>query len=247
MSTVDKRGIGLSIIIVLSLAVILAGCLKPRIITDSGSLNVNAAATDASAFIAAGCVDTGNGWLNCSSIGLEKNFSCESIRVPDDLGGLSPKTSIVECNALVENQTDDATAGIVREGCLQPLYRKYIVIEDGKYKLIGSKEEFIQSFAPVESPEEALAFAVALTNSYAVHNMTLPESKIIFFVSSIRTTYVEETDNGFKVQLFSQQFCGCGNHPYSSIDYAVTRPGGVNETSSEKISENPELYGLCID
>jgi len=246
MSTVDKRGIGLSIIITLSLAVILAGCVKPQIITDSGSLNVTATATNASAFIEAGCIDQGNGWLNCSSIGLEERFSCEEMRIPNSLGGLSPNVPIVECNVLAENWTGDTTTGIVHEGCLQPLFRKYIVIEDGEYKLIGSKEEFIQSFAPVESPEEALAFAVALTNSYAVYNMTLSESYTTF-VPKIRTTYVMETNMGFNVHLFFSQFCGCGNHPYYTIDYTVTRAGDVNETSSEKIYENPEFAGLCVD
>ena len=245
MSTIDKNNIGLPIIILLSLAVMLAGCLKPQIITDSGSLDVNAAATDASAFIRAGCIDTGNGRLDCSSIGLEDNFSCQEIMAQYDLGGLSPKVPIVACNVLLKD--DGMDKGIVRQGCLYPMYRRYIIIDEGKYRPIEDKEGFIQYFAPVESPEEALAFAVALTNSRAAHNMTLPEGNMIYSVSSIRTTYVERIDAGFKVHLFYQQFCGCGNHPYFSIDYAVTRDGEVNEISSEKIYENPELFGLCVD
>ena len=245
MSTADKKWIGLPIIIVLFSALILAGCTKPEIITDPMSLNVTAAATDSSAFIEAGCIDPGNGRLNCSSIGLEEKFSCEEVRVPDNLGGLSPKVPIVECNVLIKNQTDD-NAGIVREGCLWPLFRKYVIIEDGEYKIIGTKEEFIQFFAPVESPEEALAFAVALTNSYAVYNLTIPSNYNVF-VSKIRTTYVEETDIGFKVHLFFSQSCGCGNHPYYSIDYLVNNSGEIKETSSEKIYENPEFAGLCVD
>lgn len=246
MSNTDKREIGLSIIVVLSLAMVLTGCLKPQIITDPLSLNVTAASTDASAFIEAGCIDTRNGRLNCSSIGLEERFSCESIWVLDDLGGLSPNVPIVECDVLIENWTGNADAGIVHEGCLQPLFRKYIVIENGEYKLIGNKEEFVRFFAPVESPEEALAFAVALTNSYAIYNLTIPESYNVF-VSSIKTTYVEKTDAGFKVHLFFSQFCGCGNHPYYSVDYLVNTSGEVKEISSERIYENPELTGLCID
>jgi hypothetical protein len=246
ISNINKREIGIPIIIVLSLAVILAGCVKPEIITDNGLLNVSAAVTDASAFIQAGCIDTGNGWLNCSSIGLEERFSCESIQVPNDLGGLSPKVPIVECNALVENWTDEETAGIVREGCLQPIYRKYLIIEDGEYRLIGTKDEFINFFAPVESPEEALAFAVALTNSHANYNITIPEDYTTF-VSKIRTTYVEKTDAGFNVHLFLSQICGCGNHPYYSVDYTVTQVGWGNITSSEKIFENPAMSNMCID
>jgi len=247
MSFRDTKGTGLSIIIVSVLAAILFGCVQqPRIITDSMSLNVTAAATNASAFIEAGCIETGNGWLDCSSIGLEKMFSCEEIKVPGDLGGLSSKVPIVECNVLVENWTGDTDVGIMHLGCLYPLFKKYIIIENGEYKLIGSKEEFIQFFAPVESPEEALGFAVALTGSYPVYNMTIPENYKVF-VPEIKTTYVEESGGEFNVHLFNMQICGCGNHPYYSIDYIVTRAGESKVISSERIYENPQFFDMCID
>jgi len=247
MSPMNTERTGFLIVFVSVLAVILVGCVQqPKIITDSMSLNVTATITDASAFIEAGCIETGNGWLNCSSIGLEKMFSCEEIKVPGDFGGLSSKVPIVECNVLVENWTGDMDVGIMHLGCLYPLFKKYIIIENGEYKLIGSKEEFIQFFAPVESPEEALGFAVALTGSYPVYNMTIPESYKVF-VSEIKTTYVKESDGEFNVHLFNMQICGCGNHPYYSIDYIVTRAGEVNTMSSERIYENPQFSDMCVD
>jgi len=228
--------------------VLLSGCLQqPRIITDSMSLNVTA--TNASAFIEAGCIMDriwGNNGLDCSSIGLEERFSCEHIEILYDLGGLSPNVPIVECTFIAKNWTGGADEGIVREGCLRPEFRKYIIIEDGEYKLIGSKEEFVRFFAPVESPEEALGFAVALTGAYTDYNMTIPEGYKVF-ASEIKTTYVEESDGGFRVHLFDMQSCGCGNHPYYAVDYIVTRTGDVNETSSERIYENPQFAGLCVD
>jgi hypothetical protein len=237
------------ILISLLLAVILAGCLQPRIITDLGLLNVSVAATDASAFISAGCIEKENGLLDCSAIGLEERFSCKYISVPDGLGGLSPHVPIVECTVLAENMSDEEGAGIVHKGCLQPLFRRYIIIENREYKLIENKEEFIRFFAPVETPEEALAFAIAMTNSYAAYNLTIPQGYDVF-ASTIRTTYVEktnETDSGFKVHLFFYQSCGCGSHPHYAIDYLVTNSGDVKEISSEKMYENPKLKDLCID
>jgi len=246
MASRYMKGIVFSVIIISVLAVILAGCLRPNIITDSGSLNVTATVTNTSVFIEAGCIEQKNGWLDCSSTGLDKRFSCEEMWVPKGLGGLSPKVQIVECNVLAKNGTDDTTAGIVRLGCMWPLFRKYIIIEDGEYKLIGTKDEFIKFFAPVESPEEALAFAVALKDSYPDYNMTIPERYVVL-ASEIRTTYVEESGGNFKVHLFDMQSCGCGNHPYYSVDYTVTRAGDVSETSIENIYQNPNLIGLCVD
>jgi hypothetical protein len=238
----------LLVALLLIISVIAVGCLQqpPEIINDSGALNASATATNASAFITAGCTEKGNGELNCSAIGLEKRFSCENIRVPDGLGGLSPGVPIVECTVLARNWTGGTDAGIVREGCMLPLFRKYIVIEDGGYMLIGSKAEFVRFFAPVGSPEEALGFAVALTNSHPAYNLTIPQGYNVY-VSKIRTTYVEKTDDGFDVRLFLQQFCGCGSFPYYAIDYHVTLAGGVNETASERVCEDPKLAGMCID
>jgi len=246
MASMDAKGIVFSVISISVLAIIMAGCLRPNIITDSGLLNVTATATNFSVFIEAGCIEQGNGWLDCSSTSLDKRFSCEEMWVPKGLGGLSPKVQIVECNVLAKNEIEDTTAGIVRLGCMLPIFRKYIIFVDGEYKLIGSKEEFIQFFAPVESPEEALAFALALTGAYADYNMTIPEGYVVL-ASEIRTTYVEESGGNFKVHLFDMQSCGCGSHPYYSVDYTVTLAGDVNEISTEDIYQNPKLIGLCVD
>jgi len=244
----DNRIFLLMSISVLMGAVLLSGCTKPEIITDNMSLNVTATVTDASAFIDAGCVKNGN-WgnsgLDCSSVGLEEKFSCETIKIPSDLGGLSPNLPIVECTFISENDSD-TNQGILREGCMRPAFRKYIIIENGEYKLIGSKNEFVQTFAPVESPEEALGFAIALTTAYTNYNITIPDGYKTF-TSKIRTTYVNESDGGFNVHLFDTQVCGCGNHPYYAVNYFVTQAGEVNGTTSEKIYENPQFAGMCVD
>ena len=169
----DKRTFLPTSVFLLIGIVLLSGCLKPKIITDSLSLNVTATTTNASAFIEAGCVkdiNWGNNGLDCSSIGLEERFSCEHIEIPADLGGLSPNVPIVECTFISKNLTSDADEGIVREGCLRPEFRRYIVIKDSEYKLIGSKEEFIRLFAPVESQQ------VIERNCNQMNNPPRPES-----------------------------------------------------------------------
>jgi len=235
---------GLLILAVSILAAILMGCTQqPRIITGNVSSNTS---VNASAFMDAGCVDTGNGVLNCSTAAQLSSFSCDAIRVPEDLGGLTPNVPIVECEFMATNWTGGADEGIVRTGCLMPLFRRYITVSDGGFKEISSKDEFVDSFAPVETPEEALGFAIALTRSFAMRSISIPSGYNVF-VNEIRTTYVEETDAGFKVHLFYSETCGCGNHPLYAVDYLVTRAGEVSETSSERIYENPAWRGLCVD
>jgi len=194
-------------------------------------------------FIDAGCVKE-NGHLNCSCIGLEEKYSLRTIVQPSEfLGGLSPKVPIVECTFEQENYSADE--GIVHKGCLAFIFNKYIILENNSFRLINNGEEFKQFFAPVETPEEALSFAVALTNSYPSYNITIPEQWDVF-VSKIEETYVQETPEGFHVHLFRHSFCGC-EHPDFAVDYLVTRTGEVSVISTQKIFNNPVLDGMCID
>lgn len=199
---------------------------------------------DISGFVDAGCAKEGD-YLNCSSINLEGRYSCAEITSPSEyLSGLSPKVPMVECTFWKENWSSDE--GIIHTGCLAPSFNKYIALTDDGFKLIRNKEEFKQFFAPVETPEEALGFAVALTYSYPMYDITVPKNFKVF-VSKIKATYVEETIEGFKVHLFDYDFCGCGPHSHYVVDYLVTKAGEVKEISRQKIFENPEEEGLCVD
>ncbi|MDD2755918.1 MAG: hypothetical protein PHS80_10370 [Methanothrix sp.] len=158
------------------------------------------------------------------------------------LENLSPQLPIVECLHLSEDY--NSQEGILREGCMMPLFRKYIVMQGDEFKLIESIEDFRSIFAPVETKEEALAFAVALTSSLPRYDTSVPEN--YFPVSSpITPTYAKETEGGYLVHLFDKEICGCGSHPYYAIDYLVTRDGNVTELSREEVFNS--TMQICVD
>ena len=96
----------------------------------------------------------------------------------------------------------------------------------------------------VETKEEALSFAVALTSSFPKYDASAPEG--YFPVASpIEPTYMEETDEGFEVRLFDYEVCGCGSHPYYAIDYSVTKDGNVTELSRQKVYDSNSI--ICMD
>jgi hypothetical protein len=96
-------------------------------------------------------------------------------------------------------------------------------------------------FAPVETKEEALSFAVALTGSFPKYDASVPEG--YFPVAPpIISTYMEETNGGFKIHLFDYDICGCGSHPYYAVDYYVTRAGNVTELSRQKSTTAIALF-----
>jgi len=147
---------------------------------------------------------------------FDQRFGCMQIsNASNALDNLSPKLPVVECLFLSEDYHYEV--GIVREGCMMPAYRRYIAKQGEEFKLISSKEEFLSVFAPVETKEEALAFAVALTGSLPRYDTSVPEGYFPV-TSSIEPTYAEESEGGYKVHLFDSEFCGCGSHPYYAIE-----------------------------
>ena len=197
---------------------------------------------DSNAFIDAGCFADGYS-LNCSSLGIDQRFGYMQIsNASSALEKLSPKLPVVECLFLSEDY--NSQEGIVREGCMMPLFRRFIVKQGEEFELISSKEEFQSIFAPVETKEEAMAFAVALTSSLPRYDTSVPEGYFPV-TSSLRPTYAEETERGFNVHLFDSEMCGCGSHPYYAIEYLVTKDGNVTELSREKVYDSN--YNICID
>ena len=180
-----------------------------------------------------------------SSTRIDSNalFSCMQISNASlALENLSPQLPIVECLYLSKDY--NSQEGILREGCMMPLLRRYIVKQGEEFKLIESIEDFWSIFAPVETKEEALAFSVALTSSLPRYDTSVPEG--YFPVSScITPTYAKETEGGYLVHLFDKEICGCGSHPYYAIDYLVTRDGNVTELSREKVYDSN--MQMCVD
>ncbi len=231
-------------VLILGVIIVVIEYFAPTTVTEKPKPNLT---VDISPFIEAGCVKekyySSYYYLNCSSIKLEEKYSCDRIWPTKHLGGLTPRVPIVECTFWKKNWTADE--GILDKGCAAPIYNKYIVLSDGEFKLINNREEFKQFFAPVETPEEALSFAVALTGSYPVYDIEIP-SHYVVYVPEIEETYVKETSDGFVVHLFHHTICGCGPHPVYAVDYLVTRTGEVKEISRQKIYEDP-TDRICAD
>lgn len=199
-------------------------------------------ASSSSEFLHSGCTIDGYK-LNCSSLGLEQRFGCYEVgNTSVELEALDPLLPIVECHSLVTES--GSQEGLVRIGCMLAAYRNYIVKRDGDFRLIRSRDEFASLFAPVRSPQEAMAFAVALTNSFPLYDTAPPEG--YFSVSSnIAPSSVEEKDGLFVVHLFDRPVCGCGSHPYYAVDYLVTGVGNVTELSRQKVYDSDAM--ICFD
>jgi hypothetical protein len=192
-----------------------------------------------------GCKVTGDA-LVCGTPSTPKaeGITCGEYSQPNDLfGALTPKTPITSCDTLGRGLE---VKGIYRSGCRLATWHRYVVADGKKLDLIDTKEAFVKRFAPVETPAEALAFAVALTDSKALFKIELPKDAQLF-LKTVDPTSVTPVADGFKVRLYGYQFCGCGPHNHLAVDYLVTRAGEVRELDSVPAWTDPKTAKLCID
>lgn len=122
---------------------------------------------------------------------------------------------------------------------MMPMTVQLVAATTAGLTFIRSAAELAKAFAPVGSPEEAIAFAVALTGNEEV-NARDADSK------NLGVTEVKLEPDGYHVRLFGSQMCGC-SHPTWGIDYLVTPDGKVTELARKKVWEDPKSRGLCVD
>jgi hypothetical protein len=202
-----------------------------------------AARVDVAPLLAAGCV-MGEKGLDCTRGELRRLGCIGPSVVVDALGALTPNAAIATCDGDERGGLDE---GIAVVGCgLAATTRRYVVASEGKVTLIRSEAELVARFAPVETPEEALAFVLATSPARALTEVVVPPGAKRY-VASIEPTSVETTPEGFRVRVFDVRVCGCGPHDWEAIDVLVTRAGRVHEIGRERIYAEPELRGACVD
>lgn len=158
------------------------------------------------------------------------------------LGGLKPKYPLVrifrDCAEWCEK--DWQNKGMIC-GCFN-----YLILKENKLEIIKSKKEFRLKFFPIEDYEEALSYTIVMTNSFPIFDETSFKKEYIYF-NDVKTSNVIEHKDGYFVQLFDYKQFGCGEHPYFSVSYNVTKAGVITEISKHKAFKNPANDGICVD
>jgi hypothetical protein len=110
---------------------------------------------------------------------------------------------------------------IYTDGCMMPIYVRYAIEKDGQFQLLKNQGELKATYAPIESPDEALSYALASTGLEARYNLETP-SGYRYQVNQLEDTHVVETGDGYDVLLYHYQVCGCGPHTTSTVLLHVT-------------------------
>ena len=190
----------------------------------------------------------------CKSNPLISRMGCDDIvPPPEHWGGLKPFLGMGIC----VNMRNTSGPMVRQTGCKTPVRERYFVlIEKGNKKevrLIESKEEFRQFFAPITTPQEAISYISALTGSYPryefpkenyIHTM---EENGRYLSKKQKPTESLEKKDGFHVRLFDHERCGCFRPTLYEINYIVTKDGYISVKKKQPIWEAARSYQICID
>jgi hypothetical protein len=135
-----------------------------------------------------------------------------------------------------------------------------MVYLDDTFQLIGSREKLRDLFAPIESADEALSYALLATGystKYEPEDYRLavpgdcdPGPKgYRYYVDTLEDTHVVEVEGGYQVHLFDSQVFGCGPHPVWSVIVQVNHDGTITPDYSRTMlfEEDGHRPMCCVD
>lgn len=150
------------------------------------------------------------------------------------------------------------------EGFFNPTCVQARVKQDGVSRIVSSQEGLRDWFAPIESADEALSYALLATGysaKYAPEDYRLAVGDVCdpgpegyyYYTDVLEDTHVTEVVNGYHVNLFYGEKVGCGPFPVSSVTVEVSFDGALSEFPKIKLFEQgqpcpgEEMVQCCID
>jgi len=180
------------------------------------------------------------GQLSAASCAELIALGCDVIWPTYQFGGLKPAQAVMSC---IHEDVKPANKEYFTQGmCLDRSYHSYVIFQNGKYQL-AKEAEFRSVFAPIESADEALSYALAVTEFFPDYDVEISPYNV-YLVETIEETHVEEMPAGYLVHLFdSDHRCGCALHPIYAVDVLVTRDGQIQQANRQEIYQQH----VCVD
>jgi hypothetical protein len=203
------------------------------------------------AFEDVGCVPKADGVYNCTNDSPLLALGCNQIEAPSNLlGGLDPSYPLAICYG-IEPEADPLARPETRllrgGGFSMGYYLRYVILLNGEAQILQSEEGFLSVYAPIESPEEALSYVLAVKELDAYYGLqyNLDNRYEVDTIEDTHVTY-DESD-GYQVHLYYYEFFDCGPHWTYEVVVSVTINGFIQELSRTPVFRDPTEDGTCID
>lgn len=202
---------------------------------------------DLAFFMDIGCSLENGGSITCPNPSALTSSGCSTFHIPSSyLGGLNSAYPMIECWGWDPSGETDS---VHVDTCPSHPFYQYAISLGGYLTFLKNTNDFKTMFAPVETPEEAISFAIALTGDYPLFDLTIsPEVVLSVDRGDLELTSAKETDGGYKVLLFSDKGCGCYyNSLLTANEYLVTPGGEVTLTDSYEVYHGADETLICVD
>ena len=207
--------------------------------------------TDFSPFKNIGCNESHGyeNWYRCEEGSPLLDLGCNSIENMPLLGGLTPGYPIAACTLEIDETVwtaDIPTDCIYNDGGFITLCHRFVIYKEGKYQVVKTMNDFRKLFAPVDSPDEALSFALAFNDYFASYGQTKRDD-YVYSVKELEDTFVETDAIGYLVHVFYTRTFGCGPFETNAVEIKVTYNGNVEEISRHPVYRDPSEDNMCAD
>lgn len=179
------------------------------------------------------------------------SLGCDEIQEPSFLlGALNPSFPIALCFVVPSERPDhqepQPDSYFFRQGGLRGEYARYLIHRNNQFQVLENANEFKTMFAPIESPDEAIGYAIAVTGLDAVYGLKY-EPEYIYSTNTIEDTFALPDGDGYLVRLYHFREFGCGPHEMVAFDLHVSHDGTIQEVGRQAIYRDPKMDGLCVD
>lgn len=175
----------------------------------------------------AGCARDGRS-ITCAQGSPWLEFGCELYLMPDAGNkGVPPGMLLLAQCLTPEVEGEDRGDYLFRTGCAFRNNVAYIVEEPDGYRLISTLEELQDLWQPIETPEEALTYAVLMTGLSATHHFTA-QPELLYFKDPLEGTRVILEDDHYLINLFHYETCLCEPWVNSEVFLSVDRQGELS-------------------
>jgi hypothetical protein len=204
---------------------------------------------DFSPFENVGCEVDWPGFFSCSDQSTLGKIGCQKIEENDLLGGLTPSYPIAVCRYWFyppgsrNVPTTECFSSYLNPGDFV-LCNRFIIFKDGKYSLIKNLDQFRNIFAPVDSPAEALSFALTDDSLFVEYGLTYHDT-FKYSVPKVEDSFVSTVDDGFLVHVFDIPEYGCSPYDLEAVEVKVTRDGQTIIINRSPVYHNPSGGGMC--
>ena len=224
-------------------SIVQCGCLSPHIIRHELPRLRN----PAEPFARLGCLPSDREplALDCRAVSGRERLGCDRLLVDPLLGGLTPAEPIAAC-LLFEVGAGDPTEPYIYDSKtpLLSVFTRFLALTKIGPVLLTSKEELRLRFAPIDSPTEALSFAIASTGLLPLTNVKLPRG-YRYVADRIEETHVEATAEGYVVKTLQHDVPVCWVGRLDTTDLLVTRDGFVRPLATATLYELKDPTRRC--